>query len=141
MLGHDTRFEIGDNLFVNSQEDSHGTSTESSCKESDTTFWVATVLEIRASSQLNVLVRVEWFYRPDCLPDGPQPYHGMREIIKSAREGIINAHSVSGPAKVTHWDENVTQDVSGTDGLFWRQTFNHSAGALSVFIQRFKNSS
>lgn len=107
--------------------------TDSSCKEIDTTFWVATVLEIRASSQHYVLVRIEWFYRPDCLPGGRQPYHGTREIIKSTREGIINAHSVAGPVEVIHWDEHDRRDVSGTDGLFWRQTFNHSTGALSVF--------
>ncbi len=53
--------------------------------------WVARILEIRASDENHVYVRVCWMYGPDELPQGThdgkktvqgrQPYHGMNELV------------------------------------------------------------
>ena len=101
--------------------------------ETDNTLWVAAVVEVRAQNAWNVWVRIEWFYRPDELPGGRQPYHGRREVIKSPVQDIISAHTVAGHADVTHWEEmDDTKDSDGIDGLFWRQTFDPFTGKLSV---------
>jgi len=101
--------------------------------ETDSTLWVAAVVEVRAQNAWNVWVRIEWFYRPDELPGGRQPYHGKREVIKSPVQDIISAHTVAGHADVTHWEEmDDTKDADGIDGLFWRQTFDPYSGKLGV---------
>ena len=49
--------------------------------------WVARILEIRASDERHVYVRVYWMYRPDELPqgthDGRQAYRGLSELVAS----------------------------------------------------------
>ena len=91
------------------------------------------MVEVRAQNAWNVWVRIEWFYRPDELPGGRQPYHGKREVIKSPVQDIISAHTVAGHADVTHWEEmDDTKDAEGIDGLFWRQTFDPFTKKLSV---------
>lgn len=66
-------------------------------------FWVARILEIRASDEHHVYARVCWMYSPDELPAaamagkkttaGRQAYHGMNELIASN-------HSMLQPARV-----------------------------------------
>lgn len=56
-------------------------------------FWVARILEIRASDEHHVYARVFWMYSPDELPAatvsgkktaaGRQPHHGINELIAS----------------------------------------------------------
>jgi hypothetical protein len=133
------RFELNDTIFVNSQEQREDSGDEDdspnkTIDETDNTLWVAAVTEVRAQSPWNVWAKVEWFYRPDELPVGRQPYHGKREVIKSPVQDIISAHTVAGHADVTHWEEmDDTQDADGIDGLFWRQTFDPSTNKLSVY--------
>jgi BAH domain len=134
------RFELHDTIFVNSQEPPPDDDTKEeddvppkTIDETDNTLWVAEVIEVRAQSPWNVWVRIEWFYRPDELPNGRQSYHGRREVIKSPVQDIISAHTVAGHADVTHWEEmDDTQDADGIDGLFWRQTFDPVSGKLGV---------
>jgi hypothetical protein len=134
------RFELHDTIFVNSQEQPDDAAKEGdeevpqkTIDETDSTLWVAAVVEVRAQNAWNVWVRIEWFYRPDELPGGRQPYHGKREVIKSPVQDIISAHTVAGHADVTHWEEmDDTKDADGIDGLFWRQTFDPYSGKLSV---------
>jgi hypothetical protein len=133
------RFELYHTIFVNSQEpEDDGTKEEDdvpakTIDETDKSLWVAEVIEVRAQSAWNVWVRVRWFYRPEELPGGRQPYHGRREIVKSSVEDVISAHSVAGHADVTHWEEmDDSMDADGIDGLFWRQTFDPVGNILSV---------
>ena len=133
------RFELHDTIFVNSQEQPEdGTKEEDespgkTIDDTDNTLWVAAVVEVRAQNAWNVWVRIEWFYRPDELPGGRQPYHGKKEVIKSPVQDIISAHTVAGHADVTHWNEtDDSQDADGIDGLFWRQTFDPASFKLSV---------
>jgi hypothetical protein len=133
------RFEIDDTIFVNSQEQPEDSVKEEEApkiiEDTDNTLWVAVINEIRAQNAWNVWVRIEWFYRPDELPGGRQPYHGRREVIKSPIQDIISAHTVAGHADVTQWEEtDDNQDADGIDGLFWRQTFTPTSGKLSVLL-------
>ena len=64
---------------------------ESSLQTTD--YWVARILEVRASDELHVYARIYWMYSPDELPPGTsdgkkmiagrQPYHGQNELIAS----------------------------------------------------------
>lgn len=141
MLVRDERFSLGDNIFINSQESSHFSSDESietTFDETDAAVWVATILEIRAKDPSTVYSRIEWFFRPNDLPNGRLSYHGTNEIIKSARQDIIDVQAVAGRANVVHWNEDDdTQDANGIDGLYWRQTFDHVTSKLSVFTSTY----
>ena len=91
------------------------------------------MLGIRAQQRWDVWVRVLWYYRPEELPTGRQPYHGKKEIIKSSAEDFISVHTVAGHASVTHWKEiDDDNDVEGISGLFWRQTFDPYTKTSSV---------
>lgn len=56
-------------------------------------YWVARILEVRASDEHHVYARVYWMYWPEELPlgtldgkkqiAGRQPYHGQHELIAS----------------------------------------------------------
>ena len=56
-------------------------------------YWVAKILEIRASDEHHVYARIYWMYWPDELPQntvngkrtisGRQPYHGQNELVAS----------------------------------------------------------
>jgi hypothetical protein len=136
LLGFKKRFELGHTIFVNSQELEEDVVKDGPVRtidDTDRSLWVAEVIDVRAENEWNVWVRVCWFYRPEELPGGRQLHHGKREIIKSNVEDVISAHTVSGHANVTHWQEmDDTKDADGVDGLFWRQTFDPKKNILSV---------
>lgn len=56
-------------------------------------YWVAQILEVRASDAFHVYARVYWMYWPEELPlgtldgkrkiAGRQPYHGQHELVAS----------------------------------------------------------
>lgn len=56
-------------------------------------YWVARILEVRASDEHHVYARVYWMYWPEELPlgtlngkkqiSGRQPYHGQHELVAS----------------------------------------------------------
>ncbi|SPJ86974.1 uncharacterized protein FTOL_11999 [Fusarium torulosum] len=91
--------------------------------------WVARILEIRASDPNHVYACIHWLYRPDELPhgtlesnkkiQGPQPYHGAKELIFSNHLDVIDVLSVLGPADVSQWSGSLDEEIKHT--LFWRQ--------------------
>lgn len=94
-------------------------------------FWVARILEIRASDEHHVYARVFWMYSPDELPAatmsgkktpaGRQPHHGINELIASNHMDIINVVSVVQHAKVNQWIESDEEEIQ--DAMYWRQAF------------------
>ena len=137
-LVRDEIFKIGDHIFVNSEERPKDDTTDASdietfIDESNLSLWVATVVEVRAYNAWSVWILVEWFYRPEDLPHGRQSYHGKNEIINSTQQDVVSALTVAGHGKVTYWEE--TNDMTNEiEGLFWRQTFDHINGKLSVSL-------
>lgn len=101
--------------------------------------WVARILEIRASDPNHVYACIHWLYRPDELPhgtlesnkkiQGPQPYHGAKELIFSNHLDVIDVLSVLGPADVSQWSGSLDEEIKHT--LFWRQAYDWRRSRLS----------
>ena len=119
------------NCQVDEQERKDGGSLPT-LNEQDSKIWVgvARIVQIRRGSK-NIWIRVAWYYSPDDLTDGRQPYHGKYEIIRSTLEDIISAEAVADPCQVVHWDEYDDKQRC-LDVLFWRQTWNPKSKKLSV---------
>ena len=98
--------------------------------EDDKQFWIARVLEVRASSPSAVYLRVYWMYWPTELPSGQDYYHGKSELVASNHMEIIDAMTVSGMAEVSHLIEEDEAPVA--TGLYWRQKFDFRTKKLSV---------
>ena len=48
-------------------------------------------IECDANDRLgNVLLKIQWFYRPEDLPNGRQMYHGFQELIESAHSDYVS---------------------------------------------------
>lgn len=102
-------------------------------------YWVARILEVRASDEHHVYARIYWMYSPDELPAGTvdgkktitgrQPYHGQNELIASNHMDVINVVSVAMKATVHHWIESDDEEVQ--DALYWRQAFNCRTAQVS----------
>ncbi len=85
-------------------------------------LWVGQVLEVRAASPSQVLLRVFWLYWPEELPEGRRKYHGNQELIMSNHMEIVDAMTVASGADINQWDEQVEdQDVGQR---FWRQFYD-----------------
>ncbi|KAF6528394.1 hypothetical protein HZS61_008696 [Fusarium oxysporum f. sp. conglutinans] len=76
-------------------------------------YWVAFILEIRASDDDHVYARVYWMYWPEDLP----------------RVDIIDVVSVAGPAAVTQWIETHDQEIQSA--MYWRQGYDYRTLQLS----------
>jgi hypothetical protein len=51
---------------------------------------------------------------------------------------IVDALSVNGPLKVTHWDEASDDARMPEQGeYFWRRTYDYTTGVLSVSVKCF----
>ncbi|KIW20080.1 hypothetical protein PV08_00655 [Exophiala spinifera] len=87
-------------------------------------LWAGLISEFRAESQEKVYVRVFWFYWPEELPMGRQPYHGKRELILSNHVGIIEAQCISSHADISQWDENDDSNKIILSERYWRQTLD-----------------
>ncbi|OBS16533.1 hypothetical protein FPOA_12852 [Fusarium poae] len=102
-------------------------------------YWVARILEIRASDERHVYARVYWMYWPYELPAGTiygkkkvqgcQPYHGANELIASNHMDIIDVVSVTGPVTVNQWIESDDEEIQ--DALYWRQAYDCRNSQLS----------
>ncbi|KAH0498372.1 hypothetical protein TgHK011_005626 [Trichoderma gracile] len=102
-------------------------------------YWVARILEVRASDEHHVYARVYWMYWPEELPlgtldgkkqiAGRQPYHGQHELIASNHMDIINVVSVVMGVNVKQWIESNDDDIQ--ESLYWRQAFNTRTSELS----------
>ncbi|KAG5924955.1 hypothetical protein E4U61_004858 [Claviceps capensis] len=107
-----------------------------------TDYWVARILEVRASDELHVYARVYWMYSPDEIPAGTsdgrktiagrQPYHGQNELLASNHMDVINVVSVAMKATVHHWIESDDDEVQ--DALYWRQAFNCRISQVSSVV-------
>ncbi|KAG5989340.1 hypothetical protein E4U52_005649 [Claviceps spartinae] len=127
-----------------------------------TDYWVARILEVRASDELHVYARVYWMYSPDEIPAGTsdgrktiagrQPYHGQNELLASNHSktlveilppsgqasckfwlvDVINVVSVAMKATVHHWIESDDDEVQ--DALYWRQAFNCRTSQVSSVV-------
>jgi len=103
--------------------------------------WVARIVEIRALNEQNVFARVFWMYWPEELPAGTidgrktvkgrQAYHGEHELIASNHMDVINAVSVTSPARVNQWTE--ADDEETQPSLYWRQVLNIHNSQISVW--------
>jgi len=121
------QFAVHDYIFVNNGQIAHGEETDD-----DKQFWIARVLEVRASSPASVYIRVFWMYWPSELPEGAQHYHGKNELVASNHMEIIDATTISDKADVTHILEK--EDAPTVTGLYWRQKFDFTSRKLSVSI-------
>lgn len=93
-------------------------------KREDTDYWIGRVVEIRASDQTHVYLRIYWMYWPNELPMKRQPYHGKKELITSNYFEIIDAQTVSSHAEVYHWKEKDAENIDFKNCLYWRQTLD-----------------
>lgn len=114
----DISFHVGDFVLVKNLDLEENETQDSS-------YWVALVVEARASDALHVFLRVFWMYKPEELPGGRRSYHGAKELIASNHMDIIDAATVDDKASVIHWRED-NERVELLDPLqyFWRQTFD-----------------
>ncbi|PON20235.1 hypothetical protein TGAM01_v210877 [Trichoderma gamsii] len=102
-------------------------------------YWVARILEVRASDEHHVYARVYWMYWPEELPlgtldgkrriAGRQPYHGRHELVASNHMDIIHVVSVEMGVNVKQWIESNDDDIQ--ESLYWRQAFNCGTSELS----------
>ncbi|KAL7940076.1 hypothetical protein V8C42DRAFT_364396 [Trichoderma barbatum] len=102
-------------------------------------YWVARILEVRASDEHHVYARVYWMYWPAELPlgtldgkrqiAGRQLYHGQHELVASNHMDIINVVSVVMGVNVKQWIESNDDDIQ--ESLYWRQAFNCRTSELS----------
>ncbi|RYO76935.1 hypothetical protein DL762_009597 [Monosporascus cannonballus] len=123
VLNHVSYYE-GNFIFV-----ANG-STVKRQKKSDSD-WVAKILEIRASDESHIYVRVYLTYWLDELPSrtqegkrtiqGRQSYHGQDELIASNHMQVISVYSIAASATVNYWDENKDEVQSA---LYWRQVLD-----------------
>lgn len=82
---------VANELTVERQNSQPSVGSNGNVKEPE--YWVAKILEIRASDELHVYARIYWMYWPEELPPGTvdginrvkgrQPYHGQDELIAS----------------------------------------------------------
>ncbi|EXJ74335.1 uncharacterized protein A1O5_02631 [Cladophialophora psammophila CBS 110553] len=94
-------------------------------------LWVGLIAEFRGGAS-RVLVRLFWVYWPHELPMGRQPYHGKRELVLSNHVDIVEAHTISGHAEVSHWDEDDDSNKTVLRERYWRQTLNITASPANM---------
>ena len=124
----DNKFSLGSHVYVshpNSPKNPSDYKFVASEEQKEPDFWVAKVLEVRASDQQHVYLRVFWLYWPDELPGGREKYHGQNEVVMSNHMDIIDAMTVSGAADVRLWHEK--DEDEELPSLFFRQFYNVSA--------------
>ncbi|KAH6874530.1 hypothetical protein B0T10DRAFT_204847 [Thelonectria olida] len=103
-------------------------------------FWIARVLEIRASDEHHVFARIFWMYSPDELPacgilDGKkwvssfQPHRIQNELIASNHMDVINVVRIAMHAQAKQWVESDGERVHNT--LYWRQALDCRTSELS----------
>ncbi len=130
----DETFGVNDFVSVNHSNIAHGALLST---DDEKLFWIARVLEVRASDSQHVYLRVFWMYWPDELPGGARDYHGKHELIASNHMEIIDAMTVAGKANVSHWLEKDEEKV--LDALYWRQTFSFHGQSLSVSLRSLRH--
>ncbi|KID82053.1 ebs-bah-phd domain-containing protein [Metarhizium guizhouense ARSEF 977] len=102
-------------------------------------YWVAKILEIRASDENHVYARIYWMYSSDDLPRDAfggdimprerQYCHSHNELVASNHMDIINVISVVAKANVRQ--EGELDEHKFKRGLYWRQAFDYLTSQLS----------
>ncbi|OAQ58987.2 BAH domain-containing protein [Pochonia chlamydosporia 170] len=102
-------------------------------------YWVAKILEIRASDEYHVYARIYWMYSPDDLPRdvldgdnlvGERRYiYSQNELVASNHMDIINVVSVVGKADVPEFGQKDDDKIQS--GLYWRRAFDYLTSQLS----------
>jgi hypothetical protein len=86
----------------------------------------------------HVFLRCTWLENPEELPEkvhSTPPYHGRFELVPGNKMDIIDALTVNGPLKVTHWEEaNDDAEMPAQGEYYWRQTYNYDTQVLSVSV-------
>lgn len=124
----DNKFSLGSHVYISHPQSPKNPSDYkfvASDEKSEPDFWVAQVLEVRASGPEHVYLRVFWLYWPDELPGGRKAYHGINEVVMSNHMDLIDAMTVSGAADVRQWHER--DDDEELPSLFFRQFYNVSS--------------
>lgn len=91
-------------------------------KDERENYFLAMISEAKAEGPTMVYVRVMYAYWPEELPQGRQPYHGMKEVIMSNHMDILDVHTIFSKVDVQEMDET----VESVDGIYWRQTLDIS---------------
>ncbi|RAL66842.1 hypothetical protein DID88_007625 [Monilinia fructigena] len=109
-------------------------------------FWVARVLQVRASNPQHVYALVAWMYWPEELEatakaadevspaGGRRKYHGSAELIASNYLDVVDVTSFAGKVEIVHFSEEVVDDAVSEPNLkkfYWRQTFCRGTNKLS----------
>jgi hypothetical protein len=100
--------------------------------------WKAQVHEVRAVDEHHVFLRFTWMDNTEEIPEkvrSTPPYHGRFELVPGNKMDIIDALTVNGPLKVTHWEEaNDDAEMPAQGEYYWRQTYNYDTQVLSVSV-------
>ncbi|KIW07454.1 uncharacterized protein PV09_01426 [Verruconis gallopava] len=112
-----TKFCVGDDVLIMQDE----TADDNSALAPELKGrWVGRIIEIRAINQENVFILINWYNRPEDLPKGRQPHHGMNEILATNDVDIISPTALVGKIDVDYWIES--DDTAPRDHtIFWRQ--------------------
>ncbi|KAI5840640.1 hypothetical protein BZA05DRAFT_412529 [Tricharina praecox] len=113
-------FVPGDFVYINNESIPHGTELTS---VDESKFWIARILEIKASDEFHVYLRIYWMYRPGDLKGGKQWHHGANEVVNSNHMDVVDAMTVIGKAQVGHWLE--MDDDEELPMLYWRQIYDY----------------
>ncbi|KID81927.1 ebs-bah-phd domain-containing protein [Metarhizium guizhouense ARSEF 977] len=103
-------------------------------------YWVAKILEVRASDRYHVYARVYWMYSPDDLPRKAlhgdslvrgSNFHFQNELVASNHMDIINVVSIVEKATVHHHCEE-QNGHKAQNMLFWRQAYDYLTSEISL---------
>ncbi|QSZ29137.1 hypothetical protein DSL72_003648 [Monilinia vaccinii-corymbosi] len=137
-------FIIQDETFKSSETVYVKGKTEAGVNPQD--FWVARVLQVRASDRQHVYALVAWMYWPEELgadaqaadeaspAAGRRKYHGSAELIASNHLDILDVTTFAGRSETVHFSEEVVDCAirePDPKRLYWRQTFCRDTHKLS----------
>ncbi|KAJ7321963.1 hypothetical protein DFH08DRAFT_357635 [Mycena albidolilacea] len=94
-------------------------------------YWVCKIVDVRARSDTDVWVSIEWFYSPqDAIELNKEfdPSHcGKYERLKSNHTDCVSSHCFDGLAPAKQYDEtNLDQESIGGEEFYYRYTANIS---------------
>ncbi|KAJ9651393.1 hypothetical protein H2198_009337 [Neophaeococcomyces mojaviensis] len=97
-------------------------------------YWVAKIVEARATNNREVWLLVAWLYWPDEIPqDVPnikalRQWYGRAELIMSNALDFVDATTISSKAEdVAYYDEWDNNKVGQPEARYWRQAFDAAA--------------
>ncbi|KAJ7173070.1 hypothetical protein C8R43DRAFT_978383 [Mycena crocata] len=99
-------------------------------------YWICRIKDVRANSETNVWVQVEWFYSPqDAAQKSPTfdaAHCGRHELLQSNHMDCVSSSVFDGMAVVKHYDET---SLNPTDILreefFYRYTLDLQDNSIS----------